>query len=363
MPNTIATVTKLVNISLKHWTVAKSQKSAIIQPLLKKIGLELTYCNYRPISNLSFMSKIIEKCMLKQFNKHCSTYHLLPEYQSAYWENQSYDTAPIKLVNNVLWSMERKKVTALIAINLSTAFDMVDHNILISVLQTKFGVKGKALDWYKSDLNDRTCKVNVGKEYSTPGELLFSFPQGSCSRSILYLAYSSTIREVNPDNTISLHGFADDHTLHKHFDPVKPNEESEAMQLLMLSTSNIKTWMDQNHLWMNSSKTKFILIGSKQRLAKCETDIININGEPVKLSKGIKYLGAWIDSQLSFKTNINLKCRTAWWNLQKLRLIRNTLTREAAHTIALGLINSDLDHANSLLIRLPDHDINRMQKV
>ena len=175
------------------------------------------------------------------------------------------------------------------------------------MLQTKYGVKGKALDWYKSYLNDRICKVNVGKEYYTPRELLFSVPQGSCSGPILYLAYSSTIREVIPDNTISLHGFADDHTLDKDFNPVKPNEESEAMQLLMLSTSNIKTWMDQNHLQMNSSKTEFILIGSKQILTKCKTDIINNNGEPVKLSKCIKYLGAWIDSQLSFKTHITLK--------------------------------------------------------
>ena len=106
---------------------------------------------------------------------------------------------------------KEKKVTVPIAIDLSTAFDTVDHDILISVLQTKFGVKDKALDWYKSYLNDRTCKVNVGKEYSTPRELLFSVPQGSCSRPVLYLSYCSTIREVIPNNTISLHGFADDH--------------------------------------------------------------------------------------------------------------------------------------------------------
>ena len=251
------------------------------------------------------MSKIIERCMFKQFNKHCSTYYLLPESQSAYWENHSCETALIKLVNNALWSMERKKVTALITIDLLATFDMVDHDILISVLQTKLGVKNKALDWYKSYLKDRKCKVNVGKEYSTPRELVFSVPQGSCGGPVLYLAYSSTIREVILDNTISLNGFADNHALDKDSDPVKPKEESEAIQLLVLSTSNIKTWMDQNHLCRNSSKTKFILIGSKQRLTKCETDIININGEPVQLSKCIKYLGAWIDSQLSFKTHIN----------------------------------------------------------
>ena len=111
--------------------------------------------------------------------------------------------------------------------------------------------------------------------------------------------------------------------------------------------------MDQNHLQMNCSKTDFILIGSKQRLTKCETDIININGEPFQLNKCIKYLGALIDSQLSFKTHINFKCRTAWWNLQKLKLIRHTLTTEAAHTIALGLIILHLDYANNLLTGLP----------
>ena len=125
--------------------------------------------------------------------------------------------------------MERKKVTALITIKLFAAFDMVDHDILISVLQTKFGVKGKALDWYKSYLNDRTCKVNAGKEYSTQRELVFSVPQGSCGGAILNLAYSCTIREIIPDNTISLNGFADDHALDKDFDPVKPNEESEVI--------------------------------------------------------------------------------------------------------------------------------------
>ena len=120
--------------------------------------------------------------------------------------------------------------------------------------------------------------------------------------------------------------------------------------------------MDQNCLQVSSAKTEFILIGSKQRLTKCKIDIININGDPVKLNKCKQYLGAWIDSCLSFKTHINLKYKIAWWNLQKVKLIRNMLTRETAYTIALGLIISHLDYANSL-IGLPDCDIDRMQKV
>ena len=119
------------------------------------------------------------------------------------------DLLPTRISISLNWStmyygqLKEKKVTALIAIDLSAAFNTADHNILISVLQTKFGVKGKALDWYKSCLNDRTSKVNVGNEYSTPRKLLFSVPQGSCGRPVLYLRYSSTIREVIPDSTIS----------------------------------------------------------------------------------------------------------------------------------------------------------------
>ena len=200
--------TNLVNISLTHGRVAKSWKSAIIWPLLKKIGLEFAYFNYWPVSNLSFVSKIIERCMLKQFNKHCNTYHLLPEYQSACGEIHSCETALIKLVDIALRSMERKKVTALIAINLLATFDMVDHDFLISVLQTKFGVKGKALEWYKSYLSDRTCKVNVGKEYSTPRQLVFSVPQGSCGGPILYIwhtpAQSERSSQITPSPLMAL---------------------------------------------------------------------------------------------------------------------------------------------------------------
>ena len=85
----VPTITKLINVSLTQGIFAEEWKTVIVHPLLKKLGSELTPSNYRPVSNLSFLSKLLEKCALQQFNKHCITNKLLPDYQSAYRKNYS----------------------------------------------------------------------------------------------------------------------------------------------------------------------------------------------------------------------------------------------------------------------------------
>ena len=102
---------------------AANWKTAIIRPLLKKPGLELMTKNYRPVSNLSFLSKLLEKCALVRFNNHCKENDLMPSYQSAYREHHSCKTALVRLTNDLLWSMDRQSVMALVAIDLSAAFN------------------------------------------------------------------------------------------------------------------------------------------------------------------------------------------------------------------------------------------------
>ena len=116
--------------------------------------------------------------MLHQFNVHCEANSLMPDYQSAYRINFSCETAVTRLVNDILWAMENQNVAALSAIDLSAAFNTVDHNILLEVLKVKFGISSKALDWFNNYLRPRFCKVNMDCEYSTPQELSFSVLQG-----------------------------------------------------------------------------------------------------------------------------------------------------------------------------------------
>ena len=110
-------------------------KTAIIKHLPKKLGLELFTKNYQPVSNLSFMSKLVEKCMLIQFKKHCESQNLMLSYQSAYRANHSFEMSPLRLCNDILWVMEKQDIMAL---DLSTTFNMVDHSVLLNVLHNQF---------------------------------------------------------------------------------------------------------------------------------------------------------------------------------------------------------------------------------
>ena len=114
---------------------------------------------------------------------------------------------------------------------------------------------------------------------------------------------------------------------------------------------------------MNSNKTEFILNGSKQQLQKCNTKQININSENIIMSETIKYLGAWIDSNLSFKKLITERCKNAMWNLHKLKHIRKFLDQETCHTLVCGLVLAHLDYANAILADLPNVEIAKMQRV
>ena len=177
---------------------------------------------------------------------------------------------------------------------------------------------------------------------------------------LLFLAYISTLKLEVP-RSIDLHGFADHHVMKKDFLASKCNEEDSMIYQLQDCCMGIKNWLDHNRLKMNSDKTEFILIGSRQQLQKCHSQQININSENIAKSETIKYLEAWIDSNLSFKKHITERCKMAMWNLQKLQHIRKFLNQETCHTLVYGLVLTHLDYANAIIADLPNIEIAKMQ--
>ena len=196
LPDVIRVIMKIVNISLIIGAFSQSWKTAVICPLLKKVGLDLIPKNYRPVSNLCFLSKVVEKCMLKQFIGYCNANNLIPQYQSAYRANHSCETSLLRLLNDALWNMENGKATILTAMDLSAAFDMVDHDILLNILCDWFGFTGTALNWFNNYLRPCSCMATVQKARSSERDLTFSVPQGSCAGPVLFLAYTSTFPQV-----------------------------------------------------------------------------------------------------------------------------------------------------------------------
>ena len=332
----------------------RNGKPQIVHPLLKKVGSELIPSNYRPVGNLSFLSKLLEMCALQQFNDHCISNKLLPDYQLAYRKNYSMETSLIKLVNDILLAMDRQEVTALTALDLSAAFDTVDHEILIEVLEHQFGTANVALNWFKTYLYPRKFIVDIDGHHSKEIDLKFSVPEGNLAGPILYLAYTSTLRYVIPDtNMNNINGYTVDHSLNKNFRANNRIEEISTIRSLELCMNDIKDWMDSNRLKMNATKTEFIMFGSEKQLQKCTTKSLKVNNDIVPTSDTIKYLGAWLDQHLSFKTHIKKKCQTAMMNLQRIKAIHHMLSQEAYHQLMLGLVMSHLDYINAILINLP----------
>ena len=163
LPTLLPSLTHIVNRSLIGGEFSPQWKCAIVRPLLKGKKLDKTVLkNYRPVSNLSFISKLVEKCVLKQFNTHCENYNLIPGYQSAYRKGYSCETCVLKYVNDLLWAMENQHITATLFCDLSAAFDSVNHDLLLRIYDHEFGIVKKAKEWFESYLRPRSFKVCVG---------------------------------------------------------------------------------------------------------------------------------------------------------------------------------------------------------
>ena len=121
--------------------------------------------------------------------------------------------------------------------------------------------------------------------------------------------------------------------------------------------------MDANRLKLNDEKTEYIMFGSRHMLQRSATDQISINGIDIERSEEVKYLGAFLDAQLTLKKQITMKCRSAMNGLRLIRQIRHHLSDDACHVIVLGLVISHLDYANALYINLPSTEINKLQRI
>ena len=362
LPKFVGSITKIVNLSLEHGVFADKWKVAILRPLLKKSGLELVCSNYRPVSNLPFLSKVVEKIATSQVVDHCFSVGKYPKHQSAYLKNRSCETALLYLVNSILWSMEAKDIAVVVAMDLSAAFDTVDHDILLQLLENQYGISGNAIKWFDSYLRPRSFKVNINDKYSSERSLDFSVPQGSAGGPVFYNLYAAPLVDIIPEE-IDLIGFADDHTLIKSFTPGTENAETVCRSELEACMSSVNKWMGTMRLKMNPSKTELIYFGNKRQLEKCRLDSMEVENSIVNRSNCITLLGCSLDKNLSFLKHINNQCCKAMINFYRIKSIRPYITKEACEVLVHGLIMSHLDYGNCLLYGLPSKLIWKFQRI
>ena len=345
-------ITQIVNLSLTNRKFCKDWKVAVVKPLLEKPGLDLISKNYQPISNLPFISKLVEKCMLKQLLEHCETDNLLPDFQAAYQKHYSMETSLIRLTNIILWSMERQYITSLAILDLSATFNTMDHDIQLQILEQKFGFCDKALKWFQNYLRPWSFRANINSKYSKPKNLEFSLPQGSCNGANLFTCYCSLITDSIP-SSMTLSRFSDDHSIRKSFPEKCLTAEERTISAMISTLTKIANWMTSMWLKLNSKKTEFIMFASRQMLKHADTSHLNFGTTPIQWSNLIKYLGGHLDSCLIFEEHVKQKCKATMLNFIKIKAIRPSLTTAPCHTLVLMLCISHLDYANALLYGMP----------
>ena len=183
-------MTNIINSSLRSSQVPKSMKSAGVTPLLKKYTLNPDILkNYRPVSNLSYISKLLVRVVAKRLTDYMTENNLHEHLQSAYKPGHSTETALVKVQNDILTSIDQHRIVILVMLDLSAAFNTIDHDILFSRMENTLGIMGQALAWFKSYLSGRTLRIKIDKSFSELQDILWSVPQGSVLGPLLFLIY------------------------------------------------------------------------------------------------------------------------------------------------------------------------------
>ena len=354
-------LTSLFNASLESGSFPQQFKSAIIRPLLKKTNLDVNELkNYRPVSNLHFISKVLEKLVVRRLEDHMSRNNLYDPLQSAYKLEHSTETALMKINNDVLVNLDQTRCTVLVSLDLSAAFDTVDHSIFISRMESLYNVKGVALAWFISYLENRDSRVCIEDSFSNISKVVSGVPQGSVLGARLYTIYTRPLSDIVRKHSVMFHSYADDTQVYLHCNNTQQDIDN-TINRLQQCIADICVWMNNNALKLNTEKTEFIIFRPSSN--SIDEHHLSIGETVVKESTHVRILGVTLDQYVSLERHITNTCRSANMHIRKIRSIRHYLTEDAVKTLVQSLVISRLDYCNSLLIGLPQRSIHPLQMV
>lgn len=357
-------ITSIVQTSLSSGVFPAALKEAVVTPLIKKLNLDRdSLKNYRPVSNVPFLSKVIEKAALSQISDYLDESDLYVENQSAYRRGHSTETALLKVQDDILRAMDSKLVTFIVFLDLSAAFDSVDHEILLRRLTNKFGFTGSVISWLDSYLSDRSVRMKIANDFSQPRKLKFGVPQGSVVGPQLFSLYTNPIADIIERRPrIQHHSYADDVQLYISADPKDSDDVRSALVSLSLCVNDLQQWMQRNMLKLNCEKTEF-LVAVSPHFSHLVSDItLPIGDADIEPSTTVRSLGVVLDSSLRMNHHVSSLSSTLHFHLSNIARIRPYLDKSACEHAVRALVTSRTDYSNSLLCNISMSNINRLQR-
>ena len=349
----------IVNVSFETGIFPDRWKKAIIKPI-PKVTVPILPSEYRPISLLPALSKIIEKLANRQIVYYLIKHDLLDPYQSAYQKRHSTQTALLRLTEDIYDAIDDSEITLLVFLDFSKAFDTVNHELLLAKLQI-LGFQETTCDWVRSYLSDRHQKVVTASESSNWSPIINGVPQGSILGPLLFTILISDMRmSIWSGSYVS---YADDTNLYWESAVETINETITAANSV---TSKISTYCTDNCLRLNPGKCKYMFIGTKPGINKLNSMVLGdlkINNVNMERVTHAKLLGVTFDEVLSWIKQVNKCIGMAMSNFFQINRYKRFLNRESKIILCESIVLSQFNYCDIVYASMDKYLKEKIQKV
>ena len=318
--------------------------------------------NYRPICGGVFVNKLIQTNVKVQLKEHMDTNDLHVKYQSGYKEHHSCETVLLMIINDILVALDSGLCAVELLLDLSAAFDTVDHDEMMVSLKQDIGVDGMVYKWFSSFLSNRSQRTSVSGTNSDSRDMPYGVPQGSVLGPILFNIYVRNFIDLLESAGFKVHGYADDHQVFYKF---RIEFQFHAIATLLPRALNIiSQWMSSRFLKLNAGKSQLLIFSPKNICEDMLFDKVYIGDNMfIPVSLEAINLGVKLDSQLTFAPYINMVVSQSYKQIHNIGQIKKYLSVEDLRTTVQSLIVSKLDNCNSLLYGVTEYEISRLQKL
>ena len=352
-------LTHIINLSFEYGIFPDRWKYALIKPI-PKVSHPLQETDYRPISLLCTLSKIIEKLAAFQINSYLEKHNLFDPNQSAYKKYFGCNTALLKITDDIMDAIDDSEITLLILLDFSKAFDTINHRLLLEKLSI-LGFSFEARKWIESYLTDRFQKVIANEDSSTFVHIKNGVPQGSILGPLLFNIFISDMRQYV--NFSSCHSYADDTQLKIS---TKIENINSAISDANKDLQSISNYCRNNALRINADKSYLLICGTKPAMKAVDNlqiGELKINGEIIKRVKSTRNLGLTFDEVLSWRPHINKVIGCAISRFKDLCRYKKFLNFQARKILADALVLSYFNFCDMVFMNMDEYLKKRIQKI
>lgn len=357
-PYIVPYITHIINECILTSYFPTLWKQAQVIPL-PKINNPTEFSHLRSISILPTLSKVLERIMNGQIVHFLNLNNILPVKQSGFRTGYSCESALSDITDDILKATDQNKISALVLLDFSKAFDMLNHEVLLAILHY-VGFSNVAEQFINSFLSNRTQQVICNQKYSSFLDVRVGVPQGSILGPLLYTIYTSKFLDALQH--CNYHFYADDSQIYYSF---HEDELNAAEIAIMSDLTNFYNLATDHLLKLNPSKSSVILFGNESQINFVKNNMtIKLNNVPLPYCDSCKSLGLTIDSRLRFKAHVTAKLRSAYGNLKLIYGNRHSLPRETRKLLCDALVLSQFNHCSGVYVPCLDAaDRHRIQKV